>query len=271
VQLEAAATLLAKRNKLGTRVGPAYLGGPRASYGKEMHRPFSTRAVSRRYLLSAAALLCCGLPCALAQTGTAAQTAPPSGAAIRQTAPPELKVDYAPGKLSVNARNASLNQILQEIAGKIGMKITGGVREERVFGQYGPSSPSIVLQALLDGTGGNMLLVDHPKGPTELILTPRSGGPTPPSPHPAPEERAEEVPTDQPAQPPVTPAQVIPRRGMGHPPAPGSNPEMNAAPGTSDNPGTPNGDSPASPNGTKTPQQIYNQLRQMQQNQQNPQ
>jgi hypothetical protein len=238
-----------------------------------MHRLFSIRAFGRRHLISAAVLLGCGVPAAAAQMGTTAQTPPPSVPGTRQTAPSELKVDYAPGKLSVNARNASLNQILQEIAGKIGMKITGGVSEERVFGQYGPSSPSIVLAALLDGTGSNMLLVDHPKGPTELILTPRTGGPTPPNPHPAPAEHAEESPAEQPTPPPpVTPAQVIPRRGMGHPPAPGSNPEINGAPGTSENPGTPNGngDSPASPNGTKSPQQIYNQLRQMQQqNQQN--
>ena len=88
-----------------------------------------------------------------------------------ETKPPvrsDLKVDYAGGRLSVNASNASLNQILQEIAGRTGMKITGGVSDERVFGQYGPSSPSVVLVALLDGTGSNMLLVDNGKGPTEF-------------------------------------------------------------------------------------------------------
>jgi hypothetical protein len=174
-----------------------------------------------------------------------------------------LKVEYAGGKLSVNARNASLNQILQEIAGKTGMKLSGGVSEERVFGQYGPSSPSVVLASLLDGTGSNMLLVDSPKGPAELILTPRTGGPTPPNPHPAPEEHAAETPAEPP--PPSIPSpgsmtqQVIRHRGIGHPPTPGSLPE------TTPEGGAPNADGAASPNGIKTPQQINEQ--QPQQNQ----
>ncbi len=63
------------------------------------------------------------------------------------------------------------------------MKINGGVLDQRVFGKYGPAPASTVLATLLDGTGTNMLLLETAsKQPAELILTPRTGGPTPPSP-----------------------------------------------------------------------------------------
>jgi hypothetical protein len=180
---------------------------------------------------------------------------------------PQLSVDYAAGKLSVTASNASLNQILSEVSHKIGMKITGGVTDERVFGQYGPSSPAAVLNALLDGTGSNMLLVDNAKGPTELILTPRLGGPTPPSPSAAREQAEEEQAPEPPREAPERPQPpMTPRRGIGRPPMQ-PQPQADATTGPNqDNSGTPPNGTP-SPNGTKTPQQIYNELRQMQQQQ----
>lgn len=94
-------------------------------------------------------------------------------------------VTYANGLLTIAADNSSLNQILREIARQTGMKITGSVGDERVFGRYGPSTPARVLASLLDGTGSNMLLRETASNaPAELILTPREGGPTPPQPTP---------------------------------------------------------------------------------------
>jgi hypothetical protein len=146
---------------------------------------------------------------------------------------PKLSVDYVAGKLVVTATNASLNQILRQVSRTIGMKITGSVADEPVYGQYGPSTPSIVLSALLDGTGTNMLLVDDAKGPTELILTPRHGGPTPPSPsasRPEPEEHpAQKEPQSHPAteKPPTAPP-TAPRRGFGRHSAQGAPSDANA-------------------------------------------
>jgi hypothetical protein len=172
-----------------------------------------------------------------------------------------MNVDYAAGKLTVTATNASLDQILREVSHSLGMKITGEVADERVFGQYGPSAPSVVLADLLDGTGSNMLLVDGSKGPTELILTPRTGGPTPPSPSASRPEPEEEPAPEAPHPPPAEAPHIVPRRGVGHPSTPGAPPDSN--PDDSSN----GSDAPQSPNGTKTPQQIYNELRQMQQQQ----
>lgn len=93
------------------------------------------------------------------------------------------RVTYTDGLLQVRADNSSLNQILREISRQTGMKIFGGVADQRVFGSYGPAPAATVLQTLLDGTGANMLLqetLNHV--PEQLVLSPRTGGPTPPGP-----------------------------------------------------------------------------------------
>lgn len=161
-----------------------------------------------------------------------------------QSAPPPQQpahVKYANGELTVTASNSSLNQILRDIARETGMKITGGVTDERVFGQYGPAAPSKILGQLLDGTGSNMLLVHATAAtPAELVLTPRLGGVTPPNPN----AYHEEPPPERPQYP------IAPQ------------PEVNSSPDTP----------PAqSPNQVKTPQQIYEQLERMRQQQQQQQ
>jgi hypothetical protein len=164
-----------------------------------------------------------------------------------QTTPPPQQpahVTYANGQLTVAASNSSLNQILRDVARETGMKITGGVTDERVFGQYGPAAPSRVLSQLLDGTGSNMMLM-HATGatPAELILTPRQGGATPPSPTAYREE-----------PPPPRPQYPI-------------NPEPEANPRTV----PANSEGGRSPNDVKTPQQIYEQLERIRQQHQQQQ
>jgi hypothetical protein len=213
--------------------------------------------------VSLLALLCAGTRCLPAQTLKPSAATP--SATQSTPAEPQLNVSYVAGRLTVTASNASLNQILRELSRTIGMKLTGGVADERVFGQYGPSTPAVVLAALLDGTGSNMLLVDNAKGPTELILTPRTGGPTPPNPKAAAPEPVEEP---APEAPPPTPSpsepRITPRRGIGHPRTPGAPPDANSdnSNGSTDQP---NG--AQSSNGPKSPQQIEDELRQMQQQQ----
>jgi hypothetical protein len=168
-------------------------------------------------------------------------------------------VVYANRLLSVSADNSSLNQILRQISTETGMKITGGVAEERVFGHYGPAAPSQVLATLLDGTGSNMLLV-HREGstPAELVLTPRQGGATPPNPN----ARVFDERSDSEEAPERPEAQEQPEPG---PAAPASSIPASAAQAPTD------GSNPQSPNGVKTPQQIYDQLMRMRQQQTSPQ
>ena len=181
----------------------------------------------------------------------------------------QARVAYSAGRLQVNADNASLNQILREIGRVTGMKITGGVAEERVFGSYGPADPSTVLSALLNGTGSNMMLrFDSARRPEELVLTPRQGGVTPPNPSASRyASREDDLPPERhfaPPQPlyPAPPASAV------------QNPPPSVPPSAT---GVPASTLPAdtttqqSPNGVKTPQEIYNQLIKMQQQQKPPQ
>jgi hypothetical protein len=175
-----------------------------------------------------------------------------------QQPPKHAQVAYADGVLSISADNASLNQILRQIAHETGLKITGGVTDERVFGQYGPAPAPQILAKLLDGTGSNMLFVPGDgDGPAELILTPRQGGPTPPSPNaPAFDDRQELRSSTEPEpEPASTPPSPAPHN---------QNEPTSAAPGA-----TPTSAAqPDSPNGVKTPQEIYEQLQRMRQQQQ---
>jgi hypothetical protein len=121
-------------------------------------------------------------------------------------------VVYSRGQIEVDADNSSLQQIFQKIAGVTGMKITGSVDDERVFGKYGPAAPAEILKSLLNGTGVNMLLKETATGvPEELILTPRNGPATQPNPA-AQEASAASVPEPDislPATGPGGPQDVI--------------------------------------------------------------
>lgn len=106
-------------------------------------------------------------------------TAPSAGLHAQHRA----QIVYANGQLEVTADNASLNQILRDVAVRTGMHVSGSVTEQPVYGKYGPAAPATVLANLLDGTGDNMLIKPATEdGPAELVLTPRAGGPSPPEP-----------------------------------------------------------------------------------------
>ncbi len=185
-----------------------------------------------------------------------------------------FKVDFGSGDVAVDATNASLNQVVREVARKAGIKVTGSVADERVFGHYGPSSPSVVLAALLDGTGSNMLLVSDARGSSELILTPRRGTVTPPASNAAAEQAAEPDEPEENAVPQYVPPsrtfQPPTRTGRGpvnsNPDgSPVTEPDAAPAPEAQEEPSE---DTQAQPNGQKTPQQIYEQLQKMMQQRQ---
>ncbi len=246
-----------------------------------MPLPCSARSLRARL----PALLLLGLGCVPASAQMMPATIP---TAVSGTAPVAVsqgpgqspsyraRVEYNGGQLSVNASNSSLNQILRDIGRVTGMTITGGVRDERVFGSYGPADTSTILATLLDGTGSNMMLVeDARKQPRELVLTPRQGGPTPPNPNASRDEGAVDLPpqfsprtSNQPGPSPQGIPQAQPLQAL--PPNSGSvpsvTPEAAPAPATDSNaPATDT--STQTTGGVKTPQQIYEQLMKLQQQQ----
>jgi hypothetical protein len=206
-------------------------------------------------------------PSASVQPASTPAATPPTIATTltpSQQQPKHAQITCANGILSVSADNASLNQILHQISHDTGMKITGGVVDERVFGQYGPAPTSQILAALLDGTGSNMLFL-APNGdtPAELILTPRQGGPTPPNPNASTAEDKPSDSEDSPFQPQVTrpESEGPPARNKPFPPV---------TPSTYPSPAPLEGAQPDSTNGVKTPQQIYDQLQRQRQQQLTP-
>jgi hypothetical protein len=180
-----------------------------------------------------------------------------------QQPPKRAQVTYANNILAISADNSSLNQILRQISSDAGVKITGGVVDERVFGQYGPAPLAQILAELLDGTSSNMLFT-HPDGATssELILTPRQGGATPPNPNAAAfdDKPDQQEPAPDPQQQ-AMPAEQLP---------PGSRTTVPMTPASQTGAAPTDGSQPESPNGVKTPQQIYEQLQRMRQQQQQP-
>ena len=220
-------------------------------------------------------------PTAAAPSSAAAVASPPATAqsdvpANAQSSQP-AQVTYSPGLLEVDADNSSLNQILSEIGRQTGMKITGGVADERVFGKYGPAAPADVLASLLDGTNTNMILRETASSaPKELILTPREGGVTPPDLNsvttnggsPSAQAAALQRPNgdDRPGEvgsprPPYA-GGMNPPNSAPNPSAPGPYPGYPSY--------TPHPDPAHAPGGAQTPQQIYQQLQQMQQTQPRP-
>jgi hypothetical protein len=171
------------------------------------------------------------------------------------------RVELVNNQLSVTAENSSLDQILRDIAQLTGMKITGGVNDERVYGNYGPDTAQVVLSELLDGTGTNVVLLETRQHTlAELLLSPRNGGPTPPSPNAMRNEEGNEenLPPGLGGRRREFPLARQPSRAAGdqnmggesNAPAAPSNDETVAPPDAAQ----------ASPNGVKTPQQMYQEF-----------
>jgi hypothetical protein len=232
---------------------------------------------------------------------TVAPVAATAAATQPEAKPHRAEVTFTDGQLSVRANNSSLHQILRSISRITGMTITGGVEDQRVFGSYGPGNASTILATLLDGTGVNMLIREGDSHqPTELTLTPRSGGSAP-----AITPQDEEIGSDQPvaasgthslAPGEMTQVQITPSAGAAQPPSgprpivqPLNNPlgspnnttptasqfpttnsvpiDSIPTPSTAQQPAQGIVDSPNPPPGTSTPltpEQVYQKMLQMQ-------
>ena len=159
-------------------------------------------------------------------------------------------VSLTGGKLSIQAKNSSLSDILHQLAKDTGMSIDGLTKDQRIFGVYGPADPREVLSELLDGAGYNVLMLGSTDSgaPRELQLSMRSNTPLPAG---QPTTVAQQQDDDQ----EETPAP------MNYPPAGEVTPR---APMVPPNQTPPNG-------GVKTPQQLLQELQRMRQQQQQQQ
>jgi hypothetical protein len=221
---------------------------------------------------------------------TPAPATPAAPLTPAQTPARRAELSFANNQLTIKAANSSLNQILREISRLTGLKITGGVADERVFGNYGPDTTNNVLRDLLDGTASNMLIVSATGSqPAELILTPRTGGATPPNPNasrfddardedrtppnrpapPQPNDAQQSTPAPQNATPqPIQPPADNNNSSSGISSAPNAfDSNSNSNSNANSNSSTDANSSQQSPNGTKTPQQIFDELQKLRQQQ----
>ncbi len=178
-------------------------------------------------------------PAAVAPQPQPAPLPPSQPVSLLQQPANPAKVTLSAAQLSIHANNSSLSAILHDISNISGMKIDGLGGDERVFGTFGPGAPRDVIADLLNGTSYNVVLLgDLGNGaPRELILTPAShGGGATPAPQAQPNEEAEqEAPEPQQPEPPPQAEQPV-------------------------NPQQP-------PGSVRTPQQLFEQLQRMRQNQ----
>jgi len=224
-------------------------------------------------VLCSTVLLLLGCRTILAQSSDLPAALSGSAPGNAQPARHRAIVTYVRGQIQINANNSSLNQILRDIALQTGMKITGSVADEPVFGRYGPAPADTILATLLEGTGSNFLLTATQSDvPADLILTPRQSVPTPADPTIA----ATIEPT---ARPQISAPADTSMAGSSPMAGPGTaaRPELSTTnglpilPQTVQASGTP--ESPT-PNGAGTQQQLLShiqQLRSMQQASQSPQ
>jgi len=92
--------------------------------------------------------------------------------------PTQPAVTWDSHGLRIDAANASLHQILDQVASATGAKVEGMGTDERIFGEYGPGEARDVISQLLHGSGYNLLLIgDQGQGtPREIILSARRPG-----------------------------------------------------------------------------------------------
>lgn len=198
----------------------------------------------------------------------AAAAVPPSKPDAAATAPTPARAAYATspvldtpaepahialtgGKLSIQAKNSSLADILHQLAKDTGMSIDGLSKDQRIFGIYGPDDPREVLSELLDGAGFNVLMLGSTDSgaPRELQLSIRNNGPIAAGqPSTVAQQQQDDDQDDTPSPTNYPPAgEIVPRPPIAPP-----------------NQASPNG-------GVKTPQQLLQELEQMRRQQQQQQ
>lgn len=191
-------------------------------------------------------------------TNPAPAPSAPAPAPLPATAPSLLDhppqpatVSLASGKLTVQANNSSLSDILNQVATAGGMKLEGlqasSNSDQRIFGSYGPGAPRDVLSELLNGSGYNVIMLgETPSGaPRELTLTARNiANASAPAQSPSTVRNEDDQDQDE-----VQPTRYTDeQQNLTPPPGP---PEMR--------------------NGVRTPQQMLQELQRMRDQQQQPQ
>jgi hypothetical protein len=170
-----------------------------------------------------------------------------------QMAPVAPTVTYQDGLLTVKAPNSNLSDILNGIRSRAGIQfegLQGG--SERVAATLGPAPADEVLTDLLRGSGYDYVIVASPDNPDvvqRVLLTPRSGAPSSAVATAAPQPRPSRG--GDPDEEDDTPSETVQQ------PQPG---QMTVQ--------QPPQQPPQNNNAVKTPEQLYEEMKQLQMRQQ---
>jgi len=211
-----------------------------------------------------------------------APQAPAPPPTLEQSPPTAPQVNYSNTQLTIIARNATLSQVLRSVQSLTGASVDmpSSASNERVAGQFGPGQPRDVLNALLNGSKFNYIILGvtgDPGAVQKVILTTFRPAPsgttaqnTPPPEEPQDEESYNE-PEPQPGPPQPIPPQVRHRPNIPNMPprGPETFTQQQVQPQVQPQPQPiPDGGPENAQPGGKTPEQLLQELQQMQQQQQ---
>ena len=194
---------------------------------------------------------------------------------LEQSPPTPPQVTYNNGQLTIIAQNATLSQVLRSVQSLTGASIEmpSGASNERVVGQLGPGQPRDVLNALLNGTKFNYIILGvdgYPGAVQKVILTTARPASTvntaqiQPQPEEPQDEESYSEPEPQPGPPTPPPPQFRHRPNI-----PGRPEAFNQQqPPPPPQPIPDNSGDNTQFQGAKTPEQLLQELQQMQQQQQ---
>lgn len=102
----------------------------------------------------------------------ASESAPPKAA----QAPQPALITYKGGKLSVEAHDSTLFEILNQIGKQLNISVKGNVLRDPVSGHFGPGSPKQVVMKLLEGSDYDYALIagTKPDSLADIVLMARS-------------------------------------------------------------------------------------------------
>jgi hypothetical protein len=190
-----------------------------------------------------------------------AQIMPPVPATLMNSAPVPPNVTMEGGMLTIDAPNSTLSDVLRGVHKATGAAIEGASPSERVAVRLGPGKPEQVISALLRGTPYDYVILGasgRPDVVTRVLLTQSAGGSMPDSPVAT---RSPEVVRPQPAddiiQREPTPEETQPNEGE----AEQAQPQVQPQPSPQAQPDQ---------NQPKTPEQLFKELQQLEQQKQQP-
>jgi hypothetical protein len=192
-----------------------------------------------------------------------AQTMPPLPATLMNSTPVKPNVTMESGLLTIDAPNSTLSDVLSGVHKATGATIEGASPTERVAVKLGPGNPEQVIAALLRGTPYDYVILGslgRKDVVTRVLLTQQSNQPSAVG-QPAPEQSGQAMgrPQEPAFQPP--PDDSLPER---------ASPDDAAPPPTAENEADRTQQVPPQqdPNTPKTPEQLFKELQQLQQQKQ---